>query len=262
MATTVRELLKSVPQYVANFGEFTLAKLVTFAGQFARNVCSCGEADLKDVVVKSLFSTLGCDYFTTREFLTCCQKVVEQLYKRINSLPASLATCTFLKAALKKTLEELSKASPSLWIEIFFKDIIEETASTSRAVIDLQATRAVTSTAAGEVFENVSKYTRASQSAKSALKFGALVDGTVVVATIGYAGYKYSQGKIDGREFKRVTIRRSSAAVGSVGMSAAGSFVGTLLFPGVGTVIGGIAGGIAGDYTGSWFGGVVDDHTQ
>ena len=259
VATTVGELLNSIPQYV--FSELSLMTLYSFAGQFARKVCPSGEASLDGIVAKSLcaafFTTREC--FTRREFLTCCQKVVEQLYKRINSLPASLAT--HLNVALKTALERLSKASSSPLIATFFKDVlIEETVTTSSKT--LQAARAVTSTAAEEVLENVSKFTRASQSAKSALKFGAIIDGTVAFATIGYNGYRYSQGEINGREFKRVAIRRSSAAVGSVGMSAAGSFIGTLIFPGVGTFIGGMVGGIAGDYTGSWYGGMLDDVTQ
>ncbi len=84
-----------------------------------------------------------------------------------------------------------------------------------------------------------------------------IIDGVVAFVTIGKAGYEYYDGRRTLEDFRLTVNRRIYAAFGSVGMSAAGAYAGTLLLPGVGTSIGTVVGGVAGDYMGSWLGGKI-----
>ena len=99
----------------------------------------------------------------------------------------------------------------------------------------------------------------AKASAKSTMKYGAVVNGVFLLYSIGSSAYKYKQGDITSKQFCRTVVKRIGGTVGSIGMTGAGSFIGTLVFPGIGTFIGGFVGGMTGDYLGSWVGGKCDD---
>ncbi len=239
----------------------TLAELRELATSFARDVSAKGEADLDGVLSKSFLisiSTTLTNEFTKRAFLSWCGIVFETISGKVSALTCK-ALATKLKAALIRVFHDISNKAVSPFIRAIFRRIVGETPTTSSKTA--QACRSAAGTLSGEALENATRCTRACTSVKTALKWGVVVDGAVAGGTIAYAAYRYKQSKIDGKEFKRIAIRRSSGAVGSVGVGAAGTFIGTLLFPGVGTLVGGFIGGMAGDYMGSWAGGKLDDCT-
>ena len=137
------------------------------------------------------------------------------------------------------------------------KEIIDAAKSSYKSKT-VQAAQSLSGAVAEEVVESTVKYSRAAQCAKASLKAGVVVDGVCLVYSAGRSYWKYRDGRISWEEHRETLCKRTGGAAGSVGMGAAGTFIGTLVFPGVGTFIGGVIGGMAGDYMGSWMGNKVD----
>lgn len=114
-----------------------------------------------------------------------------------------------------------------------------------------------------EVVEEISeqaasRLAQAKVCVRSTVLVGAVVEGVFLGCSVARKSYDYSRGRITRSELRQHTIKRSSAAVGSVGLCAAGSFIGTLVFPGVGTFVGGVIGGVVGEMGGAKVGQGID----
>lgn len=76
----------------------------------------------------------------------------------------------------------------------------------------------------------------------------------VYTAQTGLNYRRYKKGKIDKKEFWHRMKLNSVTTVGSMavgsGGAAAGFAVGTLIFPGVGSIVGAVVGGLAGGFAG------------
>ena len=129
----------------------------------------------------------------------------------------------------------------------FFKKLAESAAPQQTGRKAANIAKAVAGAATEEAAEHLTKFTQASRSARSALKCGILVDGVFLAYSVGTSYSKYQKNEISWEQHRKTVIKRTGAATGSVGAGALGSFVGTLVFPGVGSVIGGFVGGVAGD---------------
>ena len=251
-------------------GYKTLQWLGDFALQFARGVSINGDADFGLVVSKSAsFSLLSCIWepFTRGEFLVFCKDAVKGLLRRTEGckLIAS-AVRQRLLSELNKTLTGVSAVANCPIIRDFFNNICstaqeEIAAEAARKTAKEQFAKAATETVAEELIETTTRLSRASKSGVQALKVGAAVDGVLWLGSVGYTYYRYRNKQIDKPTAQRTVIKRSGAAVGSIGLGAAGTFVGTLVLPGVGTLVGGFIGGLAGDYFGSKVGEEVAKHT-
>lgn len=163
---------------------------------------------------------------------------------------------------LKDIAEEIAKSSNSPTVKFFFNTMVDNAAvtqATQGGLTGKAIMKGAGGTATEKIVQNAGRLTRAKAGALSTMKVGALVDGTVYGATMGYTAWQYHKGNIDGKEFRRIAITRGSAVVGSVGMSGAGAFVGTLVFPGIGTFLGGMIGGVMGDYMGCTAGERIDN---
>ena len=80
--------------------------------------------------------------------------------------------------------------------------------------------------------------------------------GVTILAELAFLGYDlyseydlYIRGEISREEFCQRTTSASVGSIGSFGGGSAGAAVGTLIFPGVGTVVGGVIGGLGGYFT-------------
>ena len=76
----------------------------------------------------------------------------------------------------------------------------------------------------------------------------------IYTAQTGLNYRRYKKGKIDKKEFWRRLKLNSVTTVGSMavgsGGAAAGFAVGTMIFPGVGSVVGAVVGGLASGFAG------------
>lgn len=111
--------------------------------------------------------------------------------------------------------------------------------------------RAAGGTIGQEVVEGVGKLSKANASAISTFKSGVVIDGFIFGCTLTYSAIQYQKGNIDEEQFRRIAVTRGTATAGSVCASSAGAFLGTMVFPGVGTFVGGVVGGIVGDFIGN-----------
>lgn len=99
--------------------------------------------------------------------------------------------------------------------------------------------------------ESTMKCSKAILSAKASLKAGVITEGASLACNAGKSYNKYKSGERSWEEHQEIMMKRSISAAGSAGLGAVGTFIGTLLFPGV---MGGIICGMAGSYIGSWVG--------
>ena len=105
----------------------------------------------------------------------------------------------------------------------------------------------------------VSRVPQACRCARSATLWAVALEGMILVYSVGVKYREYSKGEIMLKEFRVFTIKRSSMAVGAVVCSAAGAFIGTLIYPGAGTVIGGAVGGLLGTVCGKKLGNGINE---
>jgi len=85
------------------------------------------------------------------------------------------------------------------------------------------------------------------QTAKASARGNALVGAATTLVDQGTDTYRLARGKIDKKEYRSRSCENVSGGIGSVGGAAGGAALGTMIFPGPGTVVGGIIGGLAGD---------------
>lgn len=111
-----------------------------------------------------------------------------------------------------------------------------------------------------QITRQTSRLSKAKGCTKGALKGAVVVESLVLVGSIGYSCYKYSNGDSTWEEHVESMVTSSAGAVGSVAGTAAGTFIGTLIFPGVGTFVGGWIGGMVGNYSGSKVGREIYSH--
>jgi len=264
--TQVKEVVNSALNTFEVFKLTTLQWLKDFALQFARCISITGDADFKQVVSKSMSSSLlSCitQPFTRGQFLTFCKDVVKGLLRRSENYKA---VQELLCSVLMETLNSVCAVANCPVVREFFNNVLknareEMIAEVARTSARQQLAKAATETVAEELIENTTKLSRASKSGVQALKVGAIVDGCVWLGSVGYTYYRYRQNEIDKPTAQRTVIKRTGAAVGSIGLGAAGTFIGTMLLPGVGTFVGGFIGGFAGDYIGSQAGDKVARQT-
>ena len=254
--TQVKEVVTPALKTFEVFKLTTLQWLKDFALHFARSISISGDADFKQVVAKSVASSLlSCikQPFTRGQFLTFCKDVVKELLRRSENYKA---VQQFFGSILKETLNSVCTVANCPFVKEFFNNVLknareEIAAEAARTSAQQQLAKAATETVAEELIENTTKLSRASKSGVQALKVGVVVDGCAWLASVGYTYYRYRQNQIDRTTAQRTVIKRTGAAVGSIGLGAAGTFIGTMLLPGVGTFVGGFIGGLAGDYIGS-----------
>ena len=248
----------------------TLKDLKEFAKHFSEKVSNSGDVSFDMVATKTfVISVISTGVKQAREALLSCLKiVVGTIVQKI--LKTSGDSRKILLQSMKEIALKISKEAVDPLIRKFFKDIARNALVQDSGSKLLQAVQALSVSGTEKGAQSVAREgvktaakesarTAAKQSAISAAKVGAVVDGMLLAYTVTRSAYRYRNGDITGNELRRTVMRRSSAAVGSVGLSAAGAFVGTLVAPGAGTFIGGWIGGMAGDYMGSWFGAKVDD---
>ena len=235
-------------------GDITLECVIAVAKQFARNVNSDGEASVGTVFSKcissSCLSTVKCTC-TQKPFLDFCKNVANAVVEYGKSLGTEA-----LRLSVGKIASKLSENAANPTIKKFFAEVSERATATEGK----QALNIIKGTAGAAVDEVAeTALSKASLSAKSALKWGVVVEGVCLAYTVYNLKRKLDKKEITGRQFRKALIKRTGGATGSVTGGTAGTFIGTLMLPGVGSVIGGFVGGVAGDYLGSWMGNEVDE---
>ena len=245
----------SEPLKFLNLGQFH-----NFCVSFAKDFTASGTADSRSVFTKSFASsflgTITCN-LTKEEFLYSCVHICSGLLRLAQSSESQKKLIT----ALEKILEPITEVAISPIVEIFFRDVLIKAAKEEAKQSCVKPlVQAATGAVGEEIAGGVSKLSKAKAGAKSVIKWSIVVDGSVFVYTVGNAAHKYHNGDISYREFRRTTIKRGSATIGSIGMGGAGAFVGSLIFPGVGTFVGGFVGGVVGEYIGNNIGEKADDY--
>jgi phage tail tape-measure protein len=86
---------------------------------------------------------------------------------------------------------------------------------------------------------------------RATLRAGAPVAGIAFGVESLLTAAKFHQGKIDADEAIRQTKSAMATNVAGLGMAAVGAAVGTVVFPGTGTMVGSIVGGMLGGKLGS-----------
>ena len=241
-------------------GNITLDNLYFVAKYFATSVDSNGDATVGAVLMKCLssacLSTVKCSC-TRKPFLDFCNKVIVAVMKYGNSLAATQNE--LLRKAVEKVANTIVEKAVNPVVKRFFTQTVENAVPACTAVHAAQSGNGALNQLAGEVLveeavENISKLTLAKSSAKSALKWGFVVEGACLAYTIYDSHTKLKKKEITSDQYTRTVVKRSSGAAASLGGGAVGSFVGTLVLPGFGSFVGGFVGGVAGDYLGSWLG--------
>ena len=237
-------------------GNITLNVIHFVAKRFAMRVDSNGDATVGAVLGKCLSSACLSTSCTRKPFLDFCNKVIIVVMKYGNSLAATQNE--LLRKTVENVANKIAEKAVNPVVKRFFKQIVENTAPACAAQ---SSNGALNQLAKGtgealfeEAVENISKFTQAKSSAKSALKWGFIVEGACLAYTIYDSHTKLKKKEITPEQCKRTVVKRSSGAAASLGGGAVGSFVGTLVLPGFGSVVGGFVGGVAGDYLGSWLG--------
>lgn len=244
-------------------GGFTLKDFYRVARDFAKSIDSKGDATVKAVFMKcsttALLSTLKCSC-TKKPFLDFCHKVAFTVIEYGKHLGANQRQA--LQLIVEKTLRRLAKYAVNPPVKHFFKKVAKNAAPAEASKEAMNLAKGAAGALAEEAAENISRLRQAASSAKSALIWGAAIEG-VCWGYSCYTSYRKLQEKtITPEQHRRTVIKRTGGAAGSLGGGTLGSFVGTLVFPGVGTFVGGFVGGVAGDYFGKTLGEKVDDYVQ
>ena len=261
-STQIKELIANTLQSCKIFGHIALDELHYFANAFSEQVTAGGIAALDAVVAKSVFITsvtVKISGFTFRQLAECSKHVLEAIAHRAMELPFKLRNQLFTQLETIVTTLCSNAKSPTVaeTYSNILKEIIETIKSSYKSKT-AQVVQSISGSVAEEVIESTVKYSRAAQCAKASLKAGVVIDGACLVYSAGKSYMKYRDGTISWEEHRETLMKRTGGAAGSVGMGAVGTFVGTLVFPGLGSLIGGFIGGVAGDYMGSWAGNKVD----
>ncbi|MFT3838188.1 MAG: hypothetical protein QM723_14495 [Myxococcaceae bacterium] len=82
--------------------------------------------------------------------------------------------------------------------------------------------------------------------ARATLRAGAPVVGLAFAAEGVLTAWKFNKGEIDGTEAIRRTKSSAVTNAGGLGAAAVGAAVGTMIFPGTGTMVGSVLGGMIG----------------
>ena len=164
-----------------------------------------------------------------------------------------------VQRALKDIADKIAETASTNFVKYFFQNVVENAARNQQRLLRPGLVKTIGGTLAEEFAKNAGNISRAKAGAKVAFKTGLITDGAILAFTLGYATWQYKKGNIDGAHLRRTAVTSTSAAAGSVGMSSAGVFIGTMIFPGVGTFVGGVVGGIAGHYMGHKVGEAVDN---
>ena len=265
--TTIDKLFYQLQKYAEQLKKLNLGPVVELGVKefhklclkFARNVTMHGRASFDEIIEKSFLNAfftstnMGC--FTKGCFLETCSYVCVGIL-RFATLAGHKKV---VKRALKGIADKIATKASTNFVKYFFQNVVENAASNQHRLLRPSLLKTIGGTVAEEFVENAGKIYRAKAGATVAFKTGLITDGAILGFTLGYATWQYSKGNIDRAQLKRTTITSTSAAAGSVGMSSAGVFIGTLILPGVGSFVGGCVGGIAGHYMGHKIGEVVDD---
>jgi hypothetical protein len=155
---------------------------------------------------------------------------IDAMVKR-GLIPAAKGDVAFAKEVAKR-LTSLNLRIPA--------QIAKDAALAAPSIV-AKSTAAVASPMAGTAIA-VAKASGA-QVFRRTLASSAPVAAVVFAVQGGRTAFQYAVGDIDGAEAGRRTAESAAANVGGVGGAAAGAALGSLIFPGVGTVIGGILGG-------------------
>ena len=271
------------------FGHISLEDLHKFANAFSEQILTArGTAVFDAVLAKSVFISSAAakmSGFTFRQLTECSKHVLEAIANRAMDLSYALREQLFTQ--LDTIVSALSSNAKSVTVAETYHNILKETIETAKSyksktvqvvqsvsyesktvqVVQsvsyksktVQVVQSISGSMAEEVVESTAKYSaRAAQCAKASLKAGVVFDGACLAYSAGKSYMKYRNGGITWEEHRETLMKRTGGAAGSVGMGAIGTFVGTLVFPGLGSFVGGVIGGLAGDYMGSWAGNEVD----
>ena len=242
-------------------GDITMEDLKAVATQFAKSTDSNGDATVGAVFLKCLsssyLSTVKCTC-TKKPFLVFCRKVADALFEYGKFLgPTQMEA---LRLMVGKVASALSESAVNPTVKKVFKEVAGRATATGGNGAINGVVKGTAGAVAEEIAENsLSRVAQASSSAKSALKWGFVVEGACWAYTVYESKKKLNNKEITPKQHRKTVITRTGGATGSLGGGALGSFVGTLIFPGVGSFIGGFVGGVAGDYLGSWVGDQVDE---
>ena len=262
--TPVEKLINQFADYLIklNLGpvvELSIKGFHKLCSKFAQNVVMHGRASFDEIIEKSFLNAfftgikMGC--FTKGCFLETCSYVCAGILRFAKFAGHEKV----VKRALQGIADKIATKASTNFVKYFFQNVVENAASNQHRLLRPNLLKTIGGTVAEEFVENAGKFSQAKAGAKIAFKTGLITDGAILAFTLGYASWQYSKGNIDGAQLKRTAITSTSAAAGSVGMSSAGVFIGTLIFPGVGSFVGGFIGGIAGHYVGHTVGKIFDD---
>lgn len=265
VCTTIKSVVKGICDSASQLHDhelfkLTIEKFYNLCMRFAKTVVLTGKADIDQIVEKSVvsgfFGMITCE-LTKKDFLNTCRWVCSGIYQIANSTGYRKQIYT----ALKEIANTLAESATTPFMRFFFKNVVDNATATSVSTKPALI-KATGATIAEELVEGAGKLTKANASAVSTLKTGLFFDGLVWGYTVGYATWQYHKGNIDEQQLQRVAVTRTTATAGSIGMSSAGAFVGTLVFPGVGTFVGSVVGGVVGDLIGSGVGESIDNAIQ
>lgn len=110
-----------------------------------------------------------------------------------------------------------------------------------------KAAQTTATTGAGAITSAVAKAS-AGQTFRSTLRVGAPVAALFFVAEGALNARRFSKGQITGDEFRRRTVESAATNGGGLVGSAGGAAIGTMILPGVGTVLGALIGGFVGSF--------------
>ena len=261
-STQIKELIANTLRSCRIFGHIALDKLHEFANAFSEQITARGAAVFDAVLAKSAFTSsiaAKMSGFTFRQLTECSKHILEVIANRAMDL--SYASREQLFTQLETIVSALCSNAKSLTVAETYRNILKETIEAVKSSYKsktVQVVQSISGSVAEEVVESTVKYSRAAQCAKASLKAGVVIDGACLAYSAGKSYMKYRDGTILWEEHRETLMKRTGGAAGSVGMGAIGTFVGTLILPGLGSFVGGVIGGVAGDYIGSWAGNKAD----
>ena len=249
----IKDVLENVPSVVGDLTAGEISDTIeTYAVQLNK-----GKLTLPQAAEKSFI----CACLTIKGFLEVQNSVAQRTVEKVTMAMAEQgAPSEGMESVFR---EAVTSDLPTRALGGLAREFVEETSQPLVEGVMVEGVRWVAREAGRDVARGAAgpasgRLALARLSLGPAVCVSLVFDVALLFVSVWERYRDYTRGVASWRDLCRHSILRSSAFGGSTGLRVFGTFVGTLVVPGVGTFVGGVVGGLLGEMGGARLGEWLD----